>query len=195
MNLQFALTTPASKHLSVSDVIVTLLFVMALIGFSVSGVTTAQTTDARDAQISFRVSAPSTESPLSMERRVMELINRERQDNGVRPLVWIEKAAIVARFHSNNMAHSKFLGHRDLAGKMVSDRAERFGLSNWDQIGENIAWISGYEDPAVRAVFCWMRSPGHKRNIMDSKYSETGLGLAIGNDGKYYFTQVFVSPR
>ena len=130
-----------------------------------------------------------------MERRVFGLVNQEREANGLRPLVWIEKAATVARFHSNSMATSGFLGHRDMAGKKVSDRADQFGLSNWTQIGENVVWISGYEDPAARAVYCWMKSSGHRKNILDRKYSETGLGLSIGDDGKYYFTQVFVSPR
>lgn len=160
-----------------------------------ASVTTAQTTDAFNERISFRIPIDSTESALSLERRVFALVNLERIANGLKPLAWIEKAATVARYHANSMAQSNFLGHRDMAGKRVSDRADRLGLSNWDQIGENVAWNRGYEDPAVQAVLGWMRSPGHRRNIMDRRYSETGLGLSIGSDGKYYFTQVFVCPR
>lgn len=171
-----------------------LLLGLALLGL-LPGVTPAQTTNALNAQFGFRNMSETTESALSLERRVFVLVNREREASGVRPLMWIEKAANVARFHSNSMANSNFLGHRDMAGDRVADRANRFGLSNWDQIGENVVWISGYEDPAVRAVYRWMQSSGHRQNLMDRRYSETGLGVSVGRDGKYYFTQVFVSPR
>jgi uncharacterized protein YkwD len=186
---------PSSNNVSFLDAMLTLLFAVTLICLSANGVTTAQTMDARNVSMSFRLPTATAESSQSIERRVFELINREREQNGVRPLVWIERAANIARIHSNNMARNHFFGHEGLDGRMVADRADKSGLSNWNQIGENIAWISGYDDPATRAVLGWMRSPGHRRNILDRKYAETGLGLAIADDGKYYFTQVFVSPR
>ncbi|MEO7659119.1 MAG: CAP domain-containing protein, partial [Pyrinomonadaceae bacterium] len=77
----------------------------------------------------------------------------------------------------------------------VDDRADQFGLNDWRRIGENIAWVMGHADPAVRVVECWMRSPGHRNNILDSNFREAGLGLAVANDGKYYFTQVFVKRK
>lgn len=137
----------------------------------------------------------SVESLRAAEMRVFDLINQEREENGVRPLVWTEKAAAVARIHSDNMAQLGFFSHEDLDGRMVSERADRNGLSKWRQIGENIAWISGYDDPAARAVEGWMKSPGHRRNILDPKYSETGIGLSVAGSGRVYFTQVFVSPQ
>lgn len=177
-----------------SSITSSLLLALAFLGLQ-ANVTSAQTANALNAQINFSSLNASTESTLSMERRVFGLVNRERESGGLRPLVWIDKAAAVARFHSNSMSQSNFLGHRDMNGKKVADRADSFGLSNWVQIGENVIWVTGYEDPAVRAVYSWMRSSGHRQNIMDRKYSETGLGLSISPEGKYYFTQVFVSPR
>ncbi len=185
---------PVSYSKSISNIGLTLFLGIALLGISAS-VTSAQTTNALNAPLSFSVLNGSPVSVLSLERRAFGLVNREREANGLKPLAWIEKAADVARYHSNSMARSEFLGHRDMAGKKVAYRADKLGFSNWSQLGENVVWISGYDDPAARAVFCWMRSPGHRRNIMDRTYSETGLGISIGSDGKYYFTQVFVSPR
>ena len=128
----------------------------------------------------------------SMEERVFELINEERSKYGVQPLIWLDKAAITARSHSDDMAEFQYFSHADLGGRRVDDRADEVGLKDWRQIGENIAWLSGTTDPAKRVVDCWMNSEGHRHNILNPKFRETGLGLAISKDEKYYFTQVFV---
>ncbi len=45
--------------------------------------------------------------------------------------------------------------------------------------GENIAWGSGPLG-SVRAIFgAWLRSPGHRRNIL-GPYAQLGLGLRVG---------------
>ena len=45
--------------------------------------------------------------------------------------------------------------------------------------GENIAWGSGSSRP-LRSIFrAWMRSPGHRENILGS-YGEIGIGLRVG---------------
>ncbi|MGI8494448.1 MAG: CAP domain-containing protein [Pyrinomonadaceae bacterium] len=37
-----------------------------------------------------------------------------------------------------------------------------------------------------------MLSPSHKENILDKRWKETGIGIAIASDGTYFFTQVFI---
>ncbi len=128
----------------------------------------------------------------SLESKVFELANLERFAKGLGPLAWNEKAALAARSHSGNMASADFLGHEDLLGNNVADRVARYGLDDWRRIGENVAWLTGYDDPAARVVFRWMASPGHRDNMLESKWRETGVGLVVSPKGKYYFTQVFV---
>lgn len=128
----------------------------------------------------------------SMERGVFDLINDEREKNGRSRLVWTDQAAAVARYHSTNMAESCFFGHEDNDGRRPSQRANLLGLRDWRSIGENIAWLSGFADPVKRVVEGWMKSTGHRENILDPGYRESGIGLAVASDGKYYFTQVFI---
>jgi uncharacterized protein YkwD len=92
------------------------------------------------------------------------------------------------------MATNNFFSHTDPQGRRSGKRADQLGVSDWKQIGENIAWLSG-KDPAERVVRCWMQSSGHRENILTSSYRESGIGLSIAADGKYYFTQVFVRRR
>jgi uncharacterized protein YkwD len=74
---------------------------------------------------------------------------------------------------------------------------ERFGyLRGCASAGENIAWGTG-ELGTVRSIFrAWMRSPGHRENIL-GPYEEIGVGLRIGsldgNQRAHVWTQDFGS--
>ena len=46
------------------------------------------------------------------------------------------------------------------------------------------------EDIARQAVDGWMKSPGHRRNILDGTYTESGVGVAL-SDNDIYITQLF----
>ena len=126
------------------------------------------------------------------ERTVFELLNEKRAENGLKPLVWSDEVATIARQHSHNMADLKFFGHRGLDNKMVSDRADDIGLKKWRAIGENIAFSRGYQDPIEKAVELWLDSPSHRHNLMNSDWRESAVGVAVATDGSYYFTQVFL---
>ena len=189
----FRFWRPLSQLSLISSINVSLFLLLA---FALTvGPATGQQIDRPYSTSDVFVGSTALESRASVEYKVFDLVNLERELHGVRPLKWTDKATTVARFHSDNMATSLVMGHRDQAGRSVSDRAARFGLNNWKQIAENVAWLSGSNDLAERVVRSWMRSPGHRRNIVDARHEETGLGFAMGSDGRYYFTQVFISPR
>lgn len=143
-------------------------------------------------------SEPKTESPnstFSFEKKVFALINEKRAEQGLPPLAWNDEVAKVARTHSQNMANYKFFSHAGLDGTMVSDRADKLGVTKWRAIGENIAYNRGYQNPCEFAVERWMLSDSHKQNLLDNRWKESGIGVAVGNDGAYYFTQVFLVRR
>lgn len=119
-------------------------------------------------------------------------MNAERQANGLRLLVWDESLLALARSHSRNMANEKYFSHKGRDGSMVHDRAAQFGIVKWFGIGENIATMRGYDDPAATAVESWMRSTSHKKNILNGQWQETAIGAAAAEDGTIYFTQVFI---
>ena len=107
-------------------------------------------------------------------------------------LEWNEDIARIARMHSENMAKYKFFSHTGLDGTMVNDRADLCGVSKWKAIGENIAYNRGYEKPAEFAVERWMQSNAHRENILNNRWKESAVGVAVSNDGAVYFTQVFL---
>jgi uncharacterized protein YkwD len=137
-------------------------------------------------------SRSSAASDFALERQVFDLINKTRAENGDEPLVWSDRAAAVAREHSADMASNKYFSHRGTDGSMVDDRAERVGLTNWQAIGENIAFVGGVPNPAEFTVARWMESPAHRSNLLDKRWTESAIGVALRPDGTIYFTQVFI---
>jgi uncharacterized protein YkwD len=128
----------------------------------------------------------------AMSRTAFELINEKRSANGLKPLTWNDDLAKVADLHSRNMAEFSFFSHKGLDSKMVSDRADDMRVGRWRAIGENIAFNRGYADPTGMAVRLWLDSPGHKRNLLSPDWTESAIGVAVTEEGAYYFTQVFM---
>jgi uncharacterized protein YkwD len=129
----------------------------------------------------------------SLERSTLAAINVERRDRGLRPLVASEDLARVAREHSEDQARSGRSGHAGSDGSEPADRVRRGGIA-YRLIGENVAMNRGYGDPVYVAVHDWMESPGHRRNILDPRFVQTGVGVVVAPDGSFYFTQVFLEP-
>jgi uncharacterized protein YkwD len=138
------------------------------------------------------VRSPASTAADDIERKVFSLLNAQRRSQGLEPLAWSDDVAAVARMHSQNMADQKFFSHRGTDGSMVDDRADRVGLGPWRVIGENIAYMRGYEDPASLAVEKWMESTAHRKNLLGPNWKESAVGVAITKDGTYYMTQVFL---
>ena len=131
-------------------------------------------------------------STVSLERAAFNVLNQKRAESGLSPLAWNEQLAGVARLHSQNMAEFSFFSHKGLDGKMAAERAAQMGVSQWRSIGENIAYSRGFQDPVAHAVRLWLDSPAHRQNLLDGNWKEAAVGIAVAEDGSYYFTQVFL---
>jgi uncharacterized protein YkwD len=129
---------------------------------------------------------------LDLEKQTFAMINEERAKFGLFPLNWSDEVAKVARLHSENMAKFNFFSHTGIDGKMVNDRADLFGITKWTAMGENIAYNRGFQKPLECAVEKWMQSPSHRENLLDNRWKESAIGIAVTDDGTYYFTQVFL---
>jgi uncharacterized protein YkwD len=137
-------------------------------------------------------SASKRTSAGTIEQQIFSLINDERSKMGLSELEWSESLAALARLHSDDMANVKFFSHRGSDGSMVDDRADRLGLGSWRSIGENIAYMRGFDDPASLAVEKWLESPAHRKNLLGPNWKESAVGVAMTEDGTYYMTEVFL---
>ena len=127
------------------------------------------------------------------EARIYGLVNRERDKKKLRGLNWNSRLAKLARAYSRKMANEGFFDHFDRRGKSVIDRANDSGIDDWAKIGENLFMCRGIEMFSDFAVRGWMRSPEHRKNILDRKWTSTGIGIAIARNGSIYITQIFLA--
>jgi uncharacterized protein YkwD len=161
-------------------VLLSLLLVMSLAS---AGPKVAAGPDARPAPLSAQ----------ELEDRAFAAINHEREAQGLRPLVRAADLAAIARAHSRDMLARGYFDHRSPEGADLRVRFARSGIHRWQHIAENIAYNLGYQDPVTVAVEGWMHSPGHRRNILDKRLVESGIGVARDAAGRTYFTQVFAA--
>src|SRR5262245_43422934 len=129
-----------------------------------------------------------------LERRTEQLVNDARRRQSLPPLTHSDVLAEIARAHSRDMARNSYLGHEDREGHGPDWRVSQRGL-RYRALAENVASNQGYEDPAARAVDDWLGSAGHRRNMMDRKLTQAGVGIALdAESGTYYLTQLFLTP-
>src|SRR5205823_764749 len=98
----------------------------------------------------------------------------------------------AAQGHAAHMAARATMAHV-LDGSTLPDRVNRAGYA-YMNIGENVAYNYGYENPAWQLFDGWMKSEPHYRNIMTRDFVEIGVGVAISPSGRYYACQVFGRP-
>lgn len=127
-----------------------------------------------------------TENSVSdYEKRVVELVNKERAAYGLSELTLNSKLSDVARAKSQDMKDKKYFSHTSPTYGSPFDMMKSFGIT-YKSAGENIAM--GYRTPEA-VVEGWMNSKGHRANILSSSFKEIGVGyVADGN----YWTQMFI---
>jgi uncharacterized protein YkwD len=127
-----------------------------------------------------------------LEEAIVAATNAERKKKELPPLEVDARLVVAAQRHAIAMAEAKKLAH-ELEGKGAADRVKDAGY-DWGAVGENVA--EGYEG-AADVVAGWMKSEGHRENILDEKkfgFTRTGVGAHKAKDGTLYFCQVFARP-
>ena len=127
---------------------------------------------------------PESDNLPNVQTATLCLLNGERSDAGLRPLKEngkLEKAAIG---HSNRMVQQQFFDHVDERGSDPVARIKAAGyipsVGAWT-VGENLAWGSGSLATPKSIVAAWMRSSGHRDNILRPDFKEIGFGVVTGN--------------
>nr|WP_319376719.1 CAP domain-containing protein [uncultured Methanoregula sp.] len=159
--------------------------------------------------------------PASLEVRIHDLINIQRQQNGLLPLAYDSFLADIARGHSWDMVSRNFFDHINPEGKNPRARGDDAGYpcirtyKSFTTMGiaENLfqgnrysayytdtnnanGTVTAYdwnsaETVAQTVVNGWMNSEGHRKNILTDTYYQEGIGVAFSSDDKIYITENF----
>lgn len=116
-----------------------------------------------------------------VRRATLCLINAERRRRGMRGLRLNRRLGKAARRHARDMTRRGYFSHDSLDGRTFVDRIMRTRYvrgrrGNW-VLGENLAWGSGRRATPRAIVRAWMRSRGHRRNILNRRFREIGVAF------------------
>lgn len=118
------------------------------------------------------------------EKRTLELHNETRRKHRLKPLCVDPALSRAARAHSESMIEGGYFSHASKDGQTPGGRLKRSGY-DWETYGENIAWGSGSYSKPESIFKRWMKSPGHRKNVLEKSFREVGIGIAGGeHEGK-----------
>lgn len=111
------------------------------------------------------------------------LLNEERAGAQRSPVSANSRLATAAKGHAVDMVARHYFAHTSLGGATFVDRIRRAGYlpsrGQWSA-GEILAWASGPLATPRGIVDAWMASPEHRRILMDPRFSDVGVGVAVG---------------
>jgi uncharacterized protein YkwD len=113
-----------------------------------------------------------------LEAKMLELVNRERVKQGLKPLLADPTLVPVARAHSKDMFARGYFAHENPDGKDPFDRMKSANI-HFYAAGENLALAQTLEIAHNNL----MNSPGHRANILSSHFGRLGIGIL---DGGFY---------
>ena len=133
-----------------------------------------------DEAIALAGSAASSQACIDACTAVFNLMNQQRQANGLAALTWSEALTNAARVRASEIT-SSFSHTRP-------DGSAFWTVDSNVQYGENLAKLYQSADSVYAA---WMNSPTHAANIMDSGYKTVGIAICQTSDGSWYWAQEF----
>ncbi len=135
----------------------------------------------------------------NVEMDILKYTNAERAKNGLNQLKLDDLLSKIALEHSVDMGANNYFNHKNLNGEGPTERALRNGYdvhkvlpNGWSThgIGENLAkmptgqvtgigYVAQDSDSIAKAtVAMWMRSEGHRANLMNKNYDTIGIGVS-----------------
>lgn len=108
---------------------------------------------------------------------MIALVNSERAAAGCGPLKEDAQLRTAAQGHSDDMAQRDYFSHTDPDGGDPGKRTTAAGY-RWSTYGENIAMG---QQTAQQVMDAWMKSQGHRENILNCSFKDIGVGIHQGS--------------
>ena len=141
---------------------------------------------------------PEAANIAAVREAVLCLVNRTRAEHSLSPLHTNAELEAAAEDHNAEMLQLDYFAHVAPDGETPVERIKKMGYIESESvgyvIGENLAWGTYTLSTPKSIVEAWIASPGHLANILESRYTETGIGivpsvpqsLGEGNPGATY---------
>lgn len=105
-------------------------------------------------------------------QRVFSLVNNVRQEAGTGKLEFNAELSKVAQDKAMDMVVNNYFSHQSPTYGTPFEMMKTYGIE-FTAAAENIAGNQTMDG----AFYAWMNSEGHKANIMNGTYTQTGIGV------------------
>ena len=143
------------------------------------------------------VPQPESTAPADVDAMKQDIVDRTnaiRREQGISALTVNAKLMQAAQVRAEEMAASGAYSHTRPDGRKNTT------VTDCPYVGENIHRIADWalqgKSVSEVAVWSWNLSGGHRDNLLEKNYAETGVGLARGvndnGDACWYCVQLFL---
>jgi uncharacterized protein YkwD len=141
------------------------------------------------------VAAVEAAAPLdatSAELQLLDLTNRDRLENGLAPLTLDPPTLNIARERATTQLSLSSLSHYDPAGQLAFVQLLDESGVDYSLAGENLARSSALDSGVTERVEdALMRSPTHRKNILEQTFTRVSIGAATDEQGRITFAELF----
>lgn len=161
---------------------------------------TARDANGVEATLTVTVTDASTSTPgtsgggdyADVKDEIIELTNEVRAENGAAPLAKSDLLMEIAQQRAEESAEMQKTDHGRPNGTSMYTIFAEYGLDfTTIQFGENLATSTDLDAQLV--VNALKESDGHFKTMVASNKTLIGVGVAYGNDGRFYFCQIFTN--
>jgi len=123
-----------------------------------------------------------------LEGEIHDEVNEKREANGLNDLRQSDRLSSDATDYSERMVDDDFFSHTTPEGLSFAQRArcepaaENLNIVIYDKRhdnGNDSVWYRNQEEVAEGVVTEWMNSEGHRRNILDARFTAQGIGVEV----------------
>jgi uncharacterized protein YkwD len=135
---------------------------------------------------------PAASTTLVAEQALLALTNADRAANGVPPLDSDPDTLVIARQRATSQLDVPALSHYNADGDLAFVDLLATARVPYQLAGENLA--RAYDNDAAvtqRIEQALMRSPLHRKNILEHTFSKVAIGAATDGKGQITFAEVY----
>jgi uncharacterized protein YkwD len=129
---------------------------------------------------------------LTVEQALLDKTNADRVAHGLPALDFDFETLDIARERASQQLGPGSLNHYDDQGALAFVKLLERSKLNYGLAGENLARSKDEgSDVIERIEDALMKSPTHRKNILEQRFSRAAIGMARDNDGRIAFAEIF----
>jgi len=138
------------------------------------------------------VGDPALMLQLSAEQSLLDLTNADRVANGLPPLIADPELMGIARQRALSQLGTAPLNHYDADGSLAFVQLLTSARVAYQLAGENLARAAATDASVTERIEqALMKSPTHRKNILEKGFTRVAIGVALDDSGQITFAEIY----